>query len=237
MSDERLRALERQFRASGSPTDEAAWLRARVQAGEVQPDRLRLAALLGHAGAWEALGDDAPAPTLILREWDYPVEYNALFDMVRDCADSGCEALVRLTVALARELLPMFETGRAEDTGARVAIQTTERWLVEPEAVTDRMLLEAGWAAGGSSDNVIFEDGVAHDVAELAQRTAEVAQNALAGDRARTRLGAEDAALPLRVLDPEEAVRLEAVVREELVPWALSYADPVAARVAAGRRI
>jgi len=231
MSDSELRELERRYRASGSVQAEAAWLRARVQAGELALDCLKLAALLGHEGAHGVLGEAAPEPTLILREWDHPVEFNTLFDMVRDCADCGCEALVRLIVALSRHLLPLFERERTADFGPRAAIEISERWLVEPDKVSLTMLRDAGWAAGASSDDVVFEDSVAHQVAELAQRAAEAAQNAHASDRERTLASAEDAALQaLHSLDPEEAVQLEAAVRAELVPWALGTLDPVAGR-------
>lgn len=46
MSDERLRQLERQYLASGSPEDEAAWLHARLQAGELSEDQQELLAYL-----------------------------------------------------------------------------------------------------------------------------------------------------------------------------------------------
>ena len=51
MTDSHLRELERRFRASGSAEDEAAWLRARVQAGELAEHHLALAAYLGSPAA------------------------------------------------------------------------------------------------------------------------------------------------------------------------------------------
>ena len=57
MSDESHRELERRFRTSaGSVEDEAAWLRARLQAGELSEERLGLAAYLGHHAARLVLG-------------------------------------------------------------------------------------------------------------------------------------------------------------------------------------
>jgi len=56
MADDRLRQLERRFRESGAVEDEAAWLRARVRAGELPEERLRLAARMGQAAAAAALG-------------------------------------------------------------------------------------------------------------------------------------------------------------------------------------
>lgn len=60
MADSDLRTLERRFRETGAVEDEAAWLRARVRAGTLDPDRLDLAAWLDHPGARAALGKQAP---------------------------------------------------------------------------------------------------------------------------------------------------------------------------------
>lgn len=49
--DERLRALERRWRTSGSPDDGAAWLVARLAAKTLAPARLELAALCGEEAA------------------------------------------------------------------------------------------------------------------------------------------------------------------------------------------
>ena len=61
VSDADLRELERRFRESGSVEDEAAWLSARVKAGELDEDKLHLAAHLGYEAA---IGDVGP-PTLL----------------------------------------------------------------------------------------------------------------------------------------------------------------------------
>jgi len=55
VSDGTLRELERKFRETGSVEDEAAWLRARVQTGDLEQERLEFAAQCGHAAALAAL--------------------------------------------------------------------------------------------------------------------------------------------------------------------------------------
>jgi hypothetical protein len=55
MSDEGLRALERRWKASGSPRDEAVYLVARIRRGELTESRVALAAALRHPGALEAI--------------------------------------------------------------------------------------------------------------------------------------------------------------------------------------
>lgn len=69
MSDDRVRILERRFRASGSVEDEAAWLRARGQIGELNEEQLRLAAFVDHQPARLALGDQAPTAPWDIRGW------------------------------------------------------------------------------------------------------------------------------------------------------------------------
>lgn len=55
MSDQELQELARRWRESGRVEDEAAWLRARVRAGQLAPDRLAMAAFMGHEAAWLAM--------------------------------------------------------------------------------------------------------------------------------------------------------------------------------------
>lgn len=55
VTDSNLRELERRFRASGSVAGEAAWLRARAQAGELGQSTLELSANCGHEASRDAL--------------------------------------------------------------------------------------------------------------------------------------------------------------------------------------
>jgi hypothetical protein len=56
VSDNRLRELERRFRATGSVEDEANYLQQRVRLALVAPEALEAASYLGHPGAVRALG-------------------------------------------------------------------------------------------------------------------------------------------------------------------------------------
>lgn len=51
MTDQTLRELERRYRESGTPADEAAWIRARLQAGTLPELHVQLAAALGSEAA------------------------------------------------------------------------------------------------------------------------------------------------------------------------------------------
>jgi len=62
VTDSRLQDLERAWRASGAVDDEAAYLRERVRVGELNRQRLELAAWTGHVGALLVCGSDESAP-------------------------------------------------------------------------------------------------------------------------------------------------------------------------------
>lgn len=72
--DTNLRELERRFRASGDPADEADWQLVRVRAGDLQRERLEAAAYLGHSVARLAVGapmDFGPADARCrILDWD-----------------------------------------------------------------------------------------------------------------------------------------------------------------------
>lgn len=73
MSDDRLRDLERRWRAGGAPEDDARLLRERVRAGALAAADLELAARLGHPAACAALArgpDDLPALAAALAATD-----------------------------------------------------------------------------------------------------------------------------------------------------------------------
>ena len=57
MPDQVLRHIERRARETGSIDDEAAYLKGRVRAGDLDPCRLRLAARLGHPAAQQLVND------------------------------------------------------------------------------------------------------------------------------------------------------------------------------------
>lgn len=56
MSDDALRDRERRYQQSGETADAARWLTEAARAGRLEPDRLTLAAYLGHEAALSALG-------------------------------------------------------------------------------------------------------------------------------------------------------------------------------------
>jgi len=88
MSDERLRELERRWKETGSPEDEAAYLLERVRAGDLSQERLELAAYCGHQAATRALGSSAPRTYQKLELW------------IRGLARWGVDPALRCSLAL-----------------------------------------------------------------------------------------------------------------------------------------
>lgn len=69
MADERLRELERRWRETGAPGDEAAFLLERVRAGTLAREKLELAAWCGHAAALLATDLEPAPPQQMLTAW------------------------------------------------------------------------------------------------------------------------------------------------------------------------
>ncbi|MCO5166329.1 MAG: hypothetical protein M9894_08195 [Planctomycetes bacterium] len=143
MSDEALRALERTWRRSGHPDDEARYLAEALRAGRLARPRVEVAAYLRHGPARAALGDAAPAGDHV--PWS---SWVAAVDA------EGRRALLRALVAAARAGL----TAAAEpDPAAAHACDLLERWPATP-GDEDRRALRAA------------RDGVAALELQTAQR-------------------------------------------------------------------
>ena len=95
MADARLRDLERRFRASGSVEDEATWLRARVQAGELEQSRLELAAYCDHPAAVAALACQSGPRRL--DDWVHGLERWGRETCVRAASAAAVHALAKAT--------------------------------------------------------------------------------------------------------------------------------------------
>lgn len=152
MSDERLRELERRHREEGTVEAEAAWLVARLRAGDVAWDDVALDAYLGHAPAQVALvepvrpvrfeGEDArfraPAP------WgELPID-DRFSIWLRGFAAWGPELLARALLAHAHALLDET-TGRSPVV--RLAVEAVNAWCRAPDAGTTDAVTALAWAA------------------------------------------------------------------------------------------
>lgn len=120
VSDERLRALEREYRATG--TGEATWLKERARAGGIASERLWLAAYVGHPAAVEVFyeGETHQAWT--------PTNAEQVDCWVRGLEQWGQTTLVRAATAVAWATLGQ-EIDKPE---FRAALAMAENWVIDP---------------------------------------------------------------------------------------------------------
>ena len=121
MSDTRLRELERRWKETGSPDDEAAYLLERVRVGDLTQERLELAAYCGHEGARRAYGCEPSAS---------PDSENWLGGL----ADRGKEVRVRSAWTCAQLVLASCELGQFRLCAEQVTALLGE-WLNRPSDV------------------------------------------------------------------------------------------------------
>lgn len=238
MSDHRLRELERRWKQSGEAEDEAAYLAARVRSGDVDRERLLLAAYLGHGAAERVLNllDDP-----VLRKAREDLYW---VDMVRDRGRDPNNALHGL------------------NAGREAERWNIERWTLRLERWGHEVCVRAAYAVGLRLQDQAATHALAQIVAllERCQEAPAFREEARARVRALfagTAVGPSDALLGdftqadaplllgLVLADPSpkrsaEALKtaletlvargvaseedLRRAVRKKLVPWALGYA-------------
>ena len=137
MSDRRTRELERAA-ASGDPEARAAWLGARLRAGDLEEERLALAAWLGDPGARLALGCEPEAerasPAALVRglaRWGRePGRGDDSAALARP--DWRDQLFPRAALALARVAC----AGRGLPGPAQAALTAAEAWIEHPRLGT-----------------------------------------------------------------------------------------------------
>lgn len=208
VADERLRELERRWRASGTREDEVAYLRACLRSGRLVPEQVELCRDLGHYPARVALEDRRRCPDRFVQWWK------------ERRGPWGRELFVRSAVAVALSVVDEWTTV------SRVAVRAAERWLVCPCDDHAEKARDAGRAARA----VARAHGRLGELepARIAKTCSRAAWAAWHPHRAREwyRLA--------RACAPDVHLRdllMQPTVRDELVPWALGYGDPVWSRV------
>lgn len=240
MTDTTLRELERRFRASGREEEEAAWLRARLQSGTVSVLGLELASQLGYPPAaslpldslqrtssWMAdlLGFGRSLPVRVHRgpvidcifhgeDWATKAEIQAIRASItqrslgQTWVKHGQEAVIRAGLALLHQD-PDCALTLYPGIGTE-HVELVETALVEnrfPELGDPYPFVRLFPLDGGQFCGHGFA-GNSYPWLQIIQGCAE-------------RLG--------------EKVARDSV-RDELVPWALHYRDPLVERVAARKR-
>lgn len=238
--DDALRELERRWRASAAPEDEAAWLRARVRAGKLDPWRLELAAACGHP----ALGGDE-SPPLAFERWLERLPFAGRRGRLR-------QEWVRVLLALARALEPLaarLGSGEWVSPALRLAERSALRLGDEPEvlaAARERLGLLAHelhpytWETMSPAAAIVRLAAAPLEFL-LAQREGDARREvATVADQARHALepegvwrvepGLDEA---VEALFPRAEGRLwglRRAIARELVAWALGREDPLRVR-------
>ena len=230
MSDADLRELGRRWRETGSVEDEAAWLRARVQAGELEQSRLELAASLGSCPAAEAQSSALPVASLRV--------------LLEQISSIGGRVLVRSLMAMGYAVLPVWKEEHPLSEEPVPLLSLTDAWLVG--SAPD--FCERTSARWEDATNLMLQSGgYASTRADRAYRLCLHAVSAAAwscdGDTSPAECAirkqecvsayAEACVGPDSLLSEDSA---RAAIATELVPWLLGYSDPVRDRVEARQR-
>jgi hypothetical protein len=126
VSDDRLRDLQRRYRESGDAADGAAWLRARLRAGELSPERLELAARAGDRAAAQAA--DLPSP---------PEDLEAFL------------APIPAEIPMLKGMLAAVRAARSWRKGnLKAALDDSAAWLDDPQRESDDLEPHMGIIAG-----------------------------------------------------------------------------------------
>jgi len=209
VSDANLRELERRWRKTGDVEDEAVWLLERVRAGELGRSELNLAAYCGHEAARRSLGSAAPVVRSNPRKFARRLSG-------RLSRDASLRAAIGLGELVRR---------RRDQTNQQLshAILWTTRALLRRGPIENAH--DAWTAVTGNRRVELLPEVEGIDFTFLHPRHqsppnySDVLSEALSYVEA---LGLRELSL--------------AAMREDLVPWALGYSDPVRDRVEARLR-
>ncbi|MCO5170393.1 MAG: hypothetical protein M9894_28995 [Planctomycetes bacterium] len=210
MTDERLRHLRRA--AADDPAARAALLCARLRAGDLPEDRLRLAAHLGDPAALEVLGAAPPTPSL--GRWVHGL---APWSQEDGWPAWAAEAYARAAAAAAAAVVtPCLARDPDQAQAAARALAAMDAWLACPCDAHARAVVAAG---------APFQPARAGPAALFAGRVRRLAEGALARMcgvplvEGPARATATEVATTAARATSADAVRER--VREALVPWAL----------------
>lgn len=209
--DDRARGYERAAGAGGAEARARA-LWERVRRGDLDPERLRLAAHAGDAGARLAVGAAGPLA-------DPPLA------VVRGLDAWGKEALVRAALAAVGRCLHVVAPGDPVHDASRAVVEALAAWLTRPDG-RDAAAAEAA-QAGRATFLLDTRDPRAPAWEALREATLLLeARTRTSPARGAAAKAADALALEGRVDDPEGEVAL--AVREALAAWALGDLDPLA---------
>lgn len=251
MSDDRLRDLERRWRASGDLEDEVALVQERLRVAALEEPRVRLAAGLGRAAAAVVVPAQAPLLDRLVRRYEFTFEgrrggrWNAVNGADRSW-QLGQALLGRLAAAAARcgaRTWEAFAATRADLTHERAqsladlrALVAAVVGLVDAERAVDDVAERLELLAERAD---IDADDAVHDALDAMLQLSSFVADALVPptddgeDDALfvTGLGIGDddpaswcVALAMNATSRQE---VEAAIRHDVGDWALGHGDPL----------
>lgn len=126
--DQELRRLWRRWCESGDLADEVTWLRARLRAGALAPERVELAAWCGHAGARAVLEELPPARLDLSLDERHPSDRPWARDLVRRAGREGAALAVAAAVR-ASSWWGLEGLAPPRQQSLRPAVSAIEAWL------------------------------------------------------------------------------------------------------------
>lgn len=211
MGDEKLRVLAARAR-DGGPVEQAAWLAERMRVGELDRERVRLAAYVGHAGARALLGNDAPASPDDFSEW-----IAGLLPFARALEDRvNLVAHVALACAHREGASSRVWTELSESLERALAVHPPDLRALDADALD----LEDQDIGALALVGLVLQDASAVDLVEIAVHSAsDVGYEQLGLFGGRTHSDQLRAGSPL----------VRAAVASRLVAWALAGPDDAGA--------
>ncbi|MEZ6188063.1 MAG: hypothetical protein R3F62_24030 [Planctomycetota bacterium] len=213
-----LDALRDAFLRSRSVENGKDYLAAALAAGEVDPERVQLAAYLGEPAASAQLGGRVPAAPQDLREW------------LSGLGAYGHETAVRAALSVATRSVGERSLPAAPER----ALAAARGWILERTEAALRECVDAAQVAFASAygegegqdqirelvhDTAVSVDGTALACCYAAQAACEPTAERAAAIASLTAFTSSD----------QDDAQLRAWVREDLTRWALGLEDPLRA--------
>jgi hypothetical protein len=235
VGDRDLRALERRFRETGTVSDEAAWLRGRLRAGELTRQQLELAGWLSHPAAVAWIPGATIEDQLASHGTDH-VTRTPLWTTLRQFGDV---VLARVNLGLARAELPGFKEAYPDTEEADWLVAELEQFVVCP---CQRHLAQVHLR-----ERRLPNSAVPPPAAQLGSRFPALRHATYGVCGLLLAPAAEEfpyhakyvvtfSQVPLGSALERRGKRAVQTVLQELIPWALGYRDQVAERALATER-
>jgi len=241
MSDKCLRDRERRWKTTGTVENEVTYLLERFRSGELDEERLELAACLGHVPSRQVL----ECKKLEL-DWGgkrFALKLKNLFREIEVRGD--CLLFVRAIVVVLWKILPNYK-GQYEITGM---LEEIDDWILDPSCGFSETTLSQINEGMFSSDPRDFIDGDRfYSGDELVPVVFNCAVGLLVSEIAGTpRIDEIGMIVPMVKAaacsvddfhdDTFAQEFIQRLVSQELAPWILRTGDPVRERVEARREV